>query len=353
MKKIISIISTIIIFTLLLFSINVYADSLDTIDVSTSKTTVRPGEEVKVLINFGQDLGAYTFDIAYDDNIFEYVSAEGGTPNDTKDKIRVTFYDSSGGTSPRTNMSVTFKAKENIKTSNPTEFTITAEGLANADASVNFDDITIPIVKNVTVEPEYVDYKIDLTYTGEILKNKEKEMKISYSSKMGRFYAKARLIAEVETNSGGDVHLIGIDSSSLEHDIIQNGWGDAQGYEIGGKDYSQVLNLTGLFTEVGDYKITLKLIDRENSDSVISENTFNIKVSEESASDANNNNDNNSNNNQNINDNNNSEVNNSIDDNNDVLPQSLPKTGANMYAQIGALLILFATLELIIIFKRK
>ena len=170
---------------------------------------------------------------------------------------------------------------------------------------------------------------------------------------MGRFYAKARLIAEVETNSGGDVHLIGIDSSSLEHDIIQNGWGDAQGYEIGGKDYSQVLNLTGLFTEVGDYKITLKLIDRENSDSVISENTFNIKVSEESASDVNNNNDNNSNNNQNINDNNNSEVNNSIDDNNDVLPQSLPKTGANMYAQIGALLILFATLELIIIFKRK
>ena len=49
--------------------------------------------------------------------------------------------------------SVTFRAKPDITTSNPTEFTITGEGLSNSDASVTFDDITIPIVKNVTVEP--------------------------------------------------------------------------------------------------------------------------------------------------------------------------------------------------------
>ena len=35
---------------------------------------------------------------------------------------------------PRTNMSVTFKAKEGIITSNPTDLSVTAEGLANADA---------------------------------------------------------------------------------------------------------------------------------------------------------------------------------------------------------------------------
>ena len=51
-------------------------------------------------------------------------------------------------------MSVIFRAKAGIKGSSPTEFKITGEGLANADASVTFDDITMPITKNVTVEPE-------------------------------------------------------------------------------------------------------------------------------------------------------------------------------------------------------
>ena len=58
-------------------------------------------------------------------------------------------------------MSVTFRAKPDITTSNPTEFTITGEGLSNSDASVTFDDITIPIVKNVTVDV----YKRQALYT--------------------------------------------------------------------------------------------------------------------------------------------------------------------------------------------
>ena len=153
MKKIIVILS-IIILALLTFGVNTYAASLDTINVETSKTLIRPGEEVKVTINFGQTLGSYTFDIAYDNNIFEYVSADGGTPNDTKDKVRVVFFDSSGGSNSRNYMSVIFRAKAGIKGSSPTEFKITGEGLANADASVTFDDIAMPITKNVTVEPE-------------------------------------------------------------------------------------------------------------------------------------------------------------------------------------------------------
>ena len=50
--------------------------------------------------------------MAYDNNIFEYVRSEGGTENDNGTRVRVTYYDSAGGTNPRTNMSVTFKAKE-------------------------------------------------------------------------------------------------------------------------------------------------------------------------------------------------------------------------------------------------
>lgn len=274
MKKIISIFAIMTLLTVLVFTGSSYAAALDTIDVQTDKTIVRPGEEVKVDIQFGQDLGAYTFDVAYDNNIFEYVAVDGGTANDTTDKVRVTYHDTTGGSNPRTNMSVTFRAKADITTSNPTEFTVTVEGLANADASVTFDDITTPIVKNVTVEPEYVDYTLKLEHTGDMIKDEENAVTISYSSPMGRYYEHARLIAEATTPAGANVQLLATDQADLEHDIIQSGWGDAQGYKIGGKDVSQVLQARAIFSEIGDYTITLKLIDRDNSDQVIAEQDF-------------------------------------------------------------------------------
>lgn len=281
MKKIISIITILALFSILIFNGNSYAASLDTIEVQTTKTTVRPGEQVTLSIQFGQNLGAYTFNTAYDDAIFEYISVEGGTANDTGDKVIVTFYDTTGGTSPRNNMSITFKAKADITTSNPTEFTVTGEGLANADASVTFDDITTPIIKNLTVEPEYINYTLKLEHAGNIIKEKENAMTLSYSSPMGHYYEHARLIAEVTTPEGATVKLLGTDQAQLEHDIIQSGWGDAQGYKIGGKDFSQVLNVRGVFSKAGDYTITLKLIDRDNSDSIIAEKTFNFTAVEE------------------------------------------------------------------------
>lgn len=281
MKKIINIIIAIAILTLLIFTGSSYADTLNTINVETSKTTVTPGEEVTVTVQFGQDLGAYTINVSYDDNIFEYVKAEGGTANDTKDKVIVVYHDTTGGTNPRTNMSVTFRAKADITTSNPTEFTVTAEGLANADASVSYDDITTPIVKNVTVEPAYINYTLKLEHTGNIIKGKENAMTLSYSSPMGHYYEHARLIAEATTPAGATVKLLATSQARLEHDIIQSGWGDAQGFKIGGKDVAQVLQVRGIFSEVGDYAITLKLIDRDNSDQVIAQETFNFTAKEE------------------------------------------------------------------------
>lgn len=282
MKKIISLISIFaIIFTFSLIG-TTFAESLNTIKVDVDKTTVRPGENVTLTITFGEPLGAYTFDIAYDNNIFEYVSTPDGTANNMGNKVRVTFHDSTGGTSPKENMSIIFKAKEGITTSNPTELNVTGNGLANADASVTYDDITSPIVKNITVEPEYQDYVIKLEHTGEIIENKEKDMILSYSSSMGRYYEHARLIAEAKTPDDANVKLTATEAiTRAEEDIIQSGWGDPQGYKIGGKDVSQVLNVKALFTKTGEYTITLKLIDRDNSDSVISEKDFKFTVAKE------------------------------------------------------------------------
>ena len=341
MKKIIYIITIFIILATIVFTSQSFAAALDAIDIKLDKSTVRPGENVKLEIDFGKALGAYTFDIAYDNNIFEYVNVDGGTANDTSDKVRVTYYDSTGGTNPRNNMIIEFKAKDGITTSNPTEFTITAEGLANADASESYDDITSPIVKNVTVEPEYVDYTINLETSGDIIVGEENEMTLSYSSPMGHYYEHARLIGEAISPNGATVKLLGTDEANIEHDIIESGWGDAQGYKIGGKDVLQVLKVRGLFSKEGNYKITLKLIDRDNSDSIIAEKTFDFNVIprlevtppteepiapeqtvpgeiEESI---------------------NNEINNETN-NNETMPTQLPKTGYNIYMQFISLVAL-------------
>jgi len=328
MKKIISIITIFFILSILIFSTSIYAVSLDTLTVDVDKTTVEPGKQVKLSVNFGQTLGAYTFNFAYDKNIFDYVSVDGGTANDTTDKVIVTYYDSTGGSNSRSNMSIIFKAKENITTSNATEFLVTAEGLANADASVTYDDITTPITKNVTVEPKYEDYKIELDYSGEIIKEAAKEMEISYSSSMGRYYAHARLIASSTSPEGAEVKLLANDTAGLEFDLLENGWGDAQGYEIGGKDVKQILDVRGVFSKEGKYTITLKLIDRDNSDTIITEKTFNIDVkSQETVQDK--------------------EENKVEEDNQNEVetekePTELPKTGINVYGLIILILIIVA-----------
>ena len=342
MKKIFSIIIFSALLITIFFTGNSFAVSLDSLKLETDKTTVKPGENVKLTIEFGENLGAYTFDIAYDNNIFEYVSNEGGTANDLSNKVRVVYYSATGGADTRSEMSIVFKAKENITTSNPTEFSITAEGLANGDGSVTYDDITVPIVKNVTVEPEYKDYELNLKYTGTIIKNEEKEMTLSYSSSMGRYYEHARLIAEAKTPEGANVKILAIDEDELEHDIIQSGWGDAQGYKIGGKDISQVLQIRGIFSEAGDYAITFKLIDRDSSDAVIAEKTFNIKVLEENT----------------VEDDEIEEENKTEQEKNEVnqiqnqeTPTELPKTGNNIYIPIIAIVAIL--ISLYFIYKQK
>ena len=359
MKKIIRIIMMIALLMVLIFSGNSYAaQDLSGIDIETDKTTVRPGEEVKVTVNFGESLGAYTFDFAYDNAIFDYVSVDGGTANDTGTKVRATFYDSTGGTNPRTNMSIIFKAKEGITTSNPTEFSITAEGLANSDASINYNDIVVPIVKNVTVEPQYVDYTIKLEPTGEVQKGIENEMTLSYSSPMGRYYDKARLIAEATTPGNATVQLLATDQTQAEHDIIQSGWGDAQGDKIGGKDVMQELKVRGIFSEVGDYTITLKLIDRDNSDQVIAEQTFSFTAVEEQTTTPPSQGNGGTNTENTItppaegtqeNEANNGT--NEINTTNETMPSKLPKTGSNLYIPI--VVILVAAISSYIYYNKK
>ena len=234
-----------------------------------------------------QNYGAYTFDVAYDNSIFEYVRSEGGTENDNGTRVRVTYYDAAGGTNPRTNMSVTFKAKGDIVSTNPTDFSVTAEGLANKDASQEYDDITTPIKKSVTVEPNYVDYDIAFNYSGKVVVDEEKAMELITKSTMGKNYDHVKMTVEVtkKPSDNATVKMLATTRTRQEVDLIQDGWGEPDGYQLGGKDVEQVLDVRALFSEVGAYTIKVSLLDKDSADAVIQTKEFNFNVQAEQVTD--------------------------------------------------------------------
>lgn len=282
MKKIFYIFTILILFFSIIFVSTVtQAAQLDTVSAKTNKEKIAPGEEVKLTVSFGKDLGAYTVNAAYDNAIFEYVNSEGGTANNTGDKIILTYHDQTGGTNPRTNAVITFKAKESLTETNPTNFSITLEGMANSDASERYDDIKNPIIEDVLVEPNYMDYSLKLEYTGDIKKDETKNMRLITESTMGKNYDHVRLIAEVTTkpSNTATAKLLATKTNGNEVDLLQSGWGETDGYAIGGKNVKQELNLKGVFSEYGKYTIHIKLIDRDDSDKIIAQKSFDIPVS--------------------------------------------------------------------------
>lgn len=355
-KKILSIL-VILAFLFFTFQISSNAASipLNSLDVTVSETKIRPGENVTVNINFGTDLGAYTFDVAYDNNIFEYVSSEGGTENDDGTRVRVTFYDSTGGTSPRTSMSVTFKAKDSIVTTNPTDFSVTGEGLANADASQEYDDITSPVKKSVTVEPDYKDYTISLNYSGNIIINEAKDMELVTKSAMGKNYDNLKLTAEVVSKPSDDatVKLIATTKTRQEVDLIQEAWGEVDGYALGGKDVEQILEIAGTFSTEGNYKIKFSILDKDSGDAEIATRTVDVTAKSQATVDEGNKDENTGDNNANggagNNENNNQNGNTGNGSNNgkenvtEEVPETLPKTGMTKYGAIATVLAVLGT----------
>lgn len=334
MKKTVSLILIVLVF-FCMFQINVNAASipLNSVTVDVTKEKIEPGENVTVNINFGTELGAYTFDVAYDNNIFEYVSSEGGTENDNGTRVRVTYYDSAGGTNPRSSMSVTFKAKDSITSTNPTDFSVTAEGLANNDASQEYDDITSPIKKSVTVEPNYVDYTIEFNYSGKIIFGKEKAMELITKSSMGKNYEHVKMQVEVtkKPSDNASVQLLATEKTRNQVDLVKDGWGEPDGYKLGGKNVEQVLEVQALFSEVGEYGIKISLLDKDASNAVIEEKEFTFNVKENAVNDENNGNENNGDNNETVTDKN--EVIGETE-NIEEMPENLPKTGMTKYIYI-------------------
>ncbi len=318
MKKFINIAIIIFIVFTFIFSGSVFADErLESFNIDVNKTNVKPGEQVTLTVNFGAQLGAYTVTIDFDDDVFDFVSIDNGSHSVIDGKLKVVFSDSTGGNATKDSMKAIFKAKEELVTSNPTEFSVTATGMASGDTRTTYEDISSAHVKEVIVEPEYKDYVLDLKYDGTIVAGQAKDMVISFASEMGKNYEKARLIAVATMPEGATVELVGRhEGDNTDYDIIKTGWGNPQGYAIGGKNISQNLNFKGTFSQDGEYGITLKLIDRSNSDAIIAQKDFKVVVGETIET-----------------------------------PIVLPKTGINIYIPI--FFILLGIIAISVIFNRK
>ena len=180
-----------------------------------------------------------------------------------------------------------------------------------------------------------------------LIVNQEKEMTLKISSALGKNYDHARIIAEATTPSGGQVTLKGTDEQQLEHDIIQSGWGDASGYEIGGQNVEKVLSLRGNFTKAGAYTIKIILIDRDSSDAEIVSKTFSITALDEQTGENNAGGITEDNTNLPI------EENETVTENEqkENLPQTLPKTGRNIF--IPTIIAIIAIVSTIAVMRKK
>ncbi len=311
MKKSIYSFIGILFLTILLFlqfGTVVFADEkLETVKVEVNKAKVAPGEQVTLTTDFGQTMGAYTINVEYDPKAFSYVKSEGGAENDENGKVILTYhYVQQGSEQPRTNATITFKANDNIVADTPTDFSVTINGMSNPDNSKEYDDITVPFKKDVLIQPNYVDYSLALQYSGVILPNVAKDMKLVTSSTMGKNYDHVRLIATLTKTPSKEAtaKLLATNSEKTEIDLLHSGWGEAEGYAIGGKNVKQELALKGEFSEIGNYTINVKLIDRDDEDKVIAQKDFNIAVGEQKKEE------------------------------DEKLPATLPKTGGMQYVYI-------------------
>lgn len=137
--------------TMIFLAASVYAATLDNFSISQSKSTLKPGEEVKFTVNFGAQIASYDMEFTYDNTKLEYVSVTGGQANNTGTKVLVSYYDPAGGNTPIESMSITFKAKSTITSATTDNVRIAISSLAGPDLA-SYEDIID--TKTVTIQPE-------------------------------------------------------------------------------------------------------------------------------------------------------------------------------------------------------
>ena len=120
------------------------------------------------------------------------------------------------------------------------------------------------------------EYTFDLQYTGNVVKNVEKNANVLLVGVNGTTYTNVQI--KVDISGPATPKLLATDSSGIEYDIAQLGyWGPAAGFAVQG-DFTNTTPIKATFTESGQYTITLSLINLATNNSVITSKVFTIDV---------------------------------------------------------------------------
>ena len=271
------------IFILLFLSIqiNSFGESLENLKIDIDKSIVHPKEEVTLKIDFGRLLSEFEINIAYDKNLFLYYSANKDINlYDNGDVVTLT-YPTMSSKDAISEIEVTFKAKKEITTTNPTDLKVTVQNMKDSLTDELIENPLLPIEKELVVEPVYKEYQFLLEHDDRLTPNKEINMKLVLKSEMGQIYQNAKIYATITSEKESEVQMTATDLLGKKYNILEEGWGGENGESIGGENISKELNLNTIFSDSGNYKITFELKDLNNSEFVIASKTFNLIVNDE------------------------------------------------------------------------
>ena len=126
------------------------------------------------------------------------------------------------------------------------------------------------------------EYSFDLQYTGNVIKNIEKDANVLLVGVNGTLYS--NVLIKVNITGPATPKLLATDSNGTEYDIAQLGyWGPPSGFAVQG-DFTNTTPIKATFTEAGNYTIQLSLVDVSNNNSIITSKVFTINVLEEEPS---------------------------------------------------------------------
>lgn len=163
------------------------------------------------------------------------------------------------------------------------------------------------------------EYSFDLQYSGNIIKNVEKEGVVTLRGVNATPHTNVRI--KVDITGPATPQILATDSAGIEYNIAQIGyWGPAGGFAVGG-DFVNETQIRATFPEEGTYVTTLSLIDVANGNAVIASRTFTTQVYEDATTD--------------------NVVNNTVENN---MIEELPKTGTSVWEYALYIIILAVTL---------
>lgn len=130
-----------------------------------------------------------------------------------------------------------------------------------------------------TTENTGGNYDFSLNYTGDIVKDEDKEATVVLDGVNATPYTNVRIKVDVISGPGVP-SIVAYDSQGIGYNIIEFGyWGPEAGFAVGGT-FNNETPIVARFPEAGTYVIQLALIDVNNNSQVITSKQFTINVME-------------------------------------------------------------------------